>query len=284
MRLKYSSISTPASIINEDHLGIHGERAWVLDGATSISGRRSAAEDGREETDAAWFVRRFSVELARMSNTSLLLDDIQGILDRIRGDGHRKWGAWIDHDIPSASFLHVCIRPGRVEAFNLGDCLLLYEADAGSLESFGASAVRALDGALLDAYRALRSALPDLSHADAWNQLVPLIRSNRKLMNTQQGYWILEPRGEGLRYGQRAAISYRHSFRGLLVTDGLYRLVDTYRLYTREHFFDAARRPEGLKRLAHELRVFEKADPDCRMIARVKARDDATGVWIEAIR
>lgn len=271
-------VSDGRSEYNEDACRESGNRFWILDGATSLSGRVLRGRQGELLSDAAWFVRSFSEALAGLPHTPVPAC-FASALARSRADLSESAAGWGDRDVPSASFLHAEVTDGGVELCNLGDCKILYRSDGGRVTVFGDSPVERLDRRLLESYLALRRRQPDASHADLWRQLVPSIRAHRRLMNTRGGYWILDPSGRGLPCIEVRRVEFRRSFEGLLVTDGLLRLIDTYRLMTVDDLFAVAATAGGLDRLVDDLRGFEASDPGGEKRPRVKLQDDATALW-----
>jgi len=71
--------------------------------------------------------------------------------------------------------------------------------------------------------------------------------------------------------------------RGLLVSDGFYRLVDTFRVYPDAPALLGAALERGLAALLAELRMLEDADPECIAYPRIKPKDDATVLLFEII-
>lgn len=113
--------------------------------------------------------------------------------------------------------------------------------------------------------------------ADLWSRLVPVMQQGRRLRNTEGGYWVLDVAGHGVTHVEEAMLPAGAIRDFLLVTDGFYRLVDTYGVYSDEQLLDAAL-AGGLGALCTELRAIEAADERCAAYPRVKARDDATAV------
>jgi hypothetical protein len=281
-RIKFKSISHSVSSINEDFIGINNNEGWVLDGATSISGRRKEI-NGRIETDASWFVRRFSDEMKIQPTNVKMETRAKHILDSLLIEAHTEWGNWYAGDVPSSSFSHISVKNGEVEFINLGDCRLLYQADCEPINTFGSCRVASLDLDLLNEYKSIRKYPKKISHSAAWNTLVPTIRKNRISMNTPEGYWILSPDGGGLKHIEHVSIPYQKTLRALLVTDGLYRLVDTYFQINTTAFFEQAFESDGLKILIKQLRKIEASDPDSIVYPRVKLQDDATALSVHVM-
>ncbi|MCW8207241.1 hypothetical protein D8B24_09315 [Verminephrobacter aporrectodeae subsp. tuberculatae] len=275
----FHMLSHSVSAVNEDVVGFSRDEGWVLDGATSISGRRRETSEGLE-TDASWFVREFSKGLSHRSLEPHLQRWATSELQKLEADGPLNWENWSHTDVPSASFAHVTLKPGSSTFLNLGDCKIIYQVDGGPISFFGSSEVHKFDHALLGEYLKVRKAEPGMTHQQAWKHLVPTIRANRQRMNTSDGYWILSPDGKGLPYMQRKEVPFSSEMRAILLTDGLYRLVDTYFSMDAETFFSRTFEPAGLSILVQELRSLEDADPNAELYPRVKLQDDASALLV----
>jgi serine/threonine protein phosphatase PrpC len=105
-----------------------------------------------------------------------------------------------------------------------------------------------------------------------------MTRRHRALMNRPEGYWTTDLSGRGLDHIEIERMSARAGDHFLLMSDGFYRLVDTYRRYTYATLIEEAQR--GLPQLLRDLREIEDADPECRKYPRLKPRDDATAVLV----
>jgi hypothetical protein len=267
---------------NEDHYGVAENAVWVLDGATSLSKRSLPGPDGETLSDAAYFVRIFSDALRNaLGGKSVGVDTaIAGATRQTSKDPNIGQFLNSGYDVPSASFALASMEDSAITLAYLGDCTLIVEIDDKPIAILGDSPVRDLDQALLSEYVSLRSSC--LSHADAWNAVVPHIRRNRARMNMPGGYPILEPKGDGLDHLKIISAPFEKSVRGLIVTDGLYRLVDTYFLLSSRELFDKAHGEGGCEQLIADLRRAERHDPDAQRWPRLKLSDDATIVRFSA--
>lgn len=280
MLLTCEGCTSASTSCNEDIFGFTDHAAWILDGATSLSRRTLVNAAGQTISDAAHFVSAFSSKFGEVVEKKeairLALEDS---LDTVRRDGAIQRYLKEGVDVPSASFSAVTLRPRRIQVANLGDCTILLQIDGGAIVQIGSSAVRQLDAQLLSRYLELKAELED--REVVWSHLVPIIRQNRGKMNKPNGYWILEPQGLGLHGLEEIDIEFNKSVRGLLVTDGLYRIVDTYGLTSIEMFFEEAFGTSGLENLIAKTREAETLDPNASRWPRVKLADDATIIKFE---
>jgi Protein phosphatase 2C len=279
MNTTLQALSQTEEIVNEDIYGFTDTEAWLLDGATSISGRRMEI-GGRLETDASWFVRRFSDGL-RMRSADVPFEQwLDQLLGDISAEAEHVWANWAATDTPSASFCHVRFDNHSAILSNLGDCRVLYQADGGSIETFGSCGVQTLDQELLNEFLSFRQQYQNATHKEVWELVVPRIRKNRTHMNNPNGYWILSPDAVGIKHLQRQEIPFQQALQIVMASDGLYRLVDTYFVLDEADFFRRALEVEGIPRLVSELRTIEAQDPKAKNFPRVKLQDDATGLSV----
>jgi len=279
MSIDITTISHTSLQINEDILGYNAKAIWVLDGATSISGRKAQIAD-RFESDASWFVNQFSNFFSNLNSDAELNTQLKSITDKIQQHASSVWGNWDDQDVPSASFSAAFYDEEIISLYNLGDCRILYQLDDGPIQAFGQSNVEALDQELLGQYKALSLQVPRPSHKEIWQQLVAQIRANRLRMNQPNGYWILSPDGLGIDHLQQVHLHYQRQAKILLSSDGLYRLVDIYQQMSAEDFFTQAFQKNGLNALLLQLREIEDKDPQAIKYPRVKLQDDASAALV----
>jgi hypothetical protein len=271
------ALSEPSGRINEDFYGAAENAAWLLDGATGVA--ESPVLPG--PSDARWLVERIDAALRRHvarreAPATLLADALREVADAFRAEALRP--AAPRAEMPCASFLMLRLSGGALEACNLGDCRLIRAPVGGAVQGFGASRLRALDAALLAEATRLRDS--GVAQQAIWPRMVPLIRAHRALMNRPEGYWILEASGAGLAALEVARFAAVPGERLLLMSDGFYRLVDTYGRHDEAGLLAAAVR-RGLGALRGELRAIEREDPECRRYPRLKPADDATALLLE---
>jgi hypothetical protein len=261
---------------NDDLWGNRDNAVWIMDGATGLSADRIFPDT---PSDAAWFVAAIDAGL-RAANWEkptgdCLRDAVATTEQRFRKEALRPpadMASW-----PSGAVTILNVRRHGVELVNLGDCKLLFRGATGrAVRSFGTSALARLDRMLVDGIVQLQNeGITD--PAAIWHRVLPHIRANRARMNTEGGYWVLDVAGRGLDHIEELLVPPEQIRDFLLVTDGFYRLVDTYRIFDDETLLDAAL-SRGLAALCRELRTIETQDAGCRSYPRLKPRDDATAV------
>jgi hypothetical protein len=265
--------------INDDVGSALDHAAWVLDGTTGHHPVRLFPGP----SDAAWFAATADDLLRRLADTtedgSVLLTRL---VDELAEACRQSAVAPLDEgeaDEPAASLALARICGDALELTMLGDCKLLLQRREGVVEALEHSPVAPFDAKVVDALRALQAA-GETDPARIAPRLRDLILANHRLKNRSGGYGVLaqDPACIGFaEVGRRPAGEMAHL---LLASDGFYRLVDIYRLFSAEGLLQAAL-ADGLAPLYATLRRVEDADPQCLQFPRLKARDDATALLIK---
>jgi hypothetical protein len=267
---------------NEDHVAVFEQGGLadilVLDGATSVADRNYI---DRELGDVAWFVRRFCAAFGkalagggsqeRMVGTAV--DEVRAAFDeRSLGDAVPLY-AW-----PIAAMTWIRILPGVDGASELlvvclGDCKTLMLRADGSVQDLDPW-VNPQEAVLQEAIAALaREGVTD--PAARRERLLPMLRRRREEQNTAPGPQSLCLAPAGPFAARRYALRAEPGSTLLMMTDGFYRLVDTYGLHSDASLLRACA-GGGLASLLAELRAHEAASGGAGMA--VKQADDASAV------
>lgn len=274
------SVCDPDDATNADGWFADAQTAVLLDGATP----KASITVSLRANDTVWLVRRFvelwptlastvadaaeRAELARLA----LRDELEALCV--------KAGASPDEG-PFACLAITHDTGAHVELLNMGDLTLLLRRRDGSVLRLGESAVRELDRrAIAGIERALAAGV--VPHAERLRSIAPLLGDNRALRNVLPGYEVLEPGVCCVDRFQRWTFGRADVRALLLMSDGFYRLVDTFGAYSDLSLFDAVER-RGLASLLGELRGIELDDVECVRRPRFKTHDDATALWLELI-
>lgn len=270
------ALSAPGAVLNEDAWGAVDDAVWVLDGATGVWPEQRLSAD----SDAAWLAGEISLAMAQAHDRG---SDASAVLTRAIGAAAEKARGLCDLDaippshLPSASFIAARRVEHGIELSNLGDCALLWRADGASATRFGSSGVTKLEAEFTAALASHRAT--GKTRAQAREAVVDLLRRQRARMNHPEGYWIVDLSGVGAPHVQILLLEPQVRGELLLMSDGLYRLVEVFGRYDDDGLMDAAA-SRGLADLMAELREIERADPDCERFDRGKTHDDATGVLL----
>jgi hypothetical protein len=168
------------------------------------------------------------------------------------------------------------LRGDVVHLIGLGDCRIIVENRIGEVEEFDPSETGHAEALVIQERRRLLGAYPD---EDPWPRLKPFIRSLRQFANAANGYSIVHPT---LSWHSRVKrrVNNAQTIRHLLaISDGLYRLVDVFKVFSPDQLLRRAVK-DGLAPLCSQLRGLENADDRCVIYPRVKTHDDASAVLV----
>ena len=266
-------VSQPSSTVNDDAIDVLDRFAWVLDGATGISSDRLLAGP----SDASWFCRiirqglREAVASAPSNRVALewTLAKASTGFDRSkrREERHRA-------ELPAASCAIASIREGVIEISVIGDCTVLLDRGDGAIAKVSDQRVRRYDDAVVNCIVRFMDS-KGMPYPEALERAKPMIRRNREIRNRDTTYWVLEPDVASLRGLETSSHELSGTKHMVMMTDGFYRLVDTYGVYTDQGLLEAVVK-RGCDELYSELRRIEERDSDCQSYVRIKSRDDAS--------
>ena len=278
------SISAGSGAINEDAVGCC-ERdgsvfaAWVMDGVTGINSTYML--DVRSE--AAWFVGQVQRLLEEIvPKASGVLEVLQQLVPLIEVEWHKALGGKpvpAGYDLPAACLtLAMCIS-GKWQALRLGDSYILSKGTVLINHAFPPSELPDLEAELRKQAAKLRS-----HGAHDFNALREAFReqltSSRKRRNQPGSYSILVPDQASLAMPQVLDLGAPREM--LLCTDGYYRAVESYGLFSGEGLLQASAQAGGVEQVYDAIRATEAADPDCLKFARFKPSDDVSAVMLRS--
>lgn len=270
------SVWHPNNATNADEFCHDESTAVLLDGAAP----RANARVSRDADDTVWLVRRFIEEWATAPGRG----DVPARVEAIRAILKRQYAALcvaagvVTSERPFACLAVASLAGGVLDLFNMGDLTTLVRAPDGSLQRFGTSAVRDLDRRGLDELGRLLAAGVE-PHAERCARVGPMILVHRAQRNQLPGYDVLDLEDGSAERFERRTFGASDVRDLLMMSDGFYRLVDTFARYTDSTLFRAVER-SGLAPLLEELRELEQNDPECTRFLRFKSHDDATALWL----
>jgi serine/threonine protein phosphatase PrpC len=268
---------------NEDVCGSTVRSAWVLDGATGLGGERLLTG----ASDAAWLARAYNARLQASGDRSgaALQDFFADLIADVslEFDRRRLRPPAQSFELPSAAISFVRLRASHLEVACLGDCRAIVAGRDGFVVCGSRSRVRELDGGVVKRMEAIRRQNASMTFAEIRRAVDHDLRANRNLLNTDGGYWILSIDPNAARHIETSALTVEPgtTVRGLLASDGFYRLVDTFRVFEGDSALLAAALEHRLPALLAELRNLEDADSECVAYPRLKPKDDATALLFE---
>ncbi|MFP9191268.1 hypothetical protein ACLI4Q_06345 [Natrialbaceae archaeon A-CW1-1] len=266
-------ISDTVSEFNEDCATVTDEAAWVLDGATGIT------DDTFTEapSDGHWYVREFDRYLREhVADTSKSLTaHAETAIQELRGrfDTFAPLDSIDPAAEPSATGVIVRWIDGVLEYYVLCDSTLMV-VDDDHLTRHTDRRIESLETAAKSKLRHLKS--DGIDHATARQQVLPVLRENRRQKNTKDAYWVLSFDPEAAKQGLTG--QYELPVTAYLFSDGFGRLVETYDVYPD---WDAAITDiehQGVESALETIREIERDDPNADEYLRLKAADDVTVV------
>jgi len=273
------SVSHPGARLNEHGVVIRDSGGWVVDGASGLTDAHLTPG----ASDAHWLMDRLTAHLG----TSTILSPATDLLtaaDHVyqEFDGLKVLPRLHQYEYPSASVVGCSFSMGTLQAVRLGDCsLLLQPSSGGDVVKFHRSLLRDLDDAVV-AQMTQTQAKERMTGSDAYTSALPHLRKNRSLINEVDGYSALTMGRNRSVVPDTLEVHVTQPSVGLLCSDGFWRLVETFSLYTEHDLLPACQR-KGLAALITELRSTEHGDPDGLQFPRLKGSDDATAVLFEVV-
>lgn len=242
--------------------------AWVLDGATDLGPYRLI---DREESDAAWLAETLNRELMSRNpaNFESLPAFFEDMLAGVRKQAIKKTRVKLEtaekSTLPIASGMWMWREGERVHFVRLGDCIALVQTPDGKTEVFEHSTSAARE---TETSRQLNAMSAD--------EKLKGLRDIRAIQNTEPQYAIfgLSPHAiDNLHIETRELPEGSYI---LLMSDGLWRIVDVYKMMSAEDMMAEAI-SGGIEGLARKMRAHEK-DAARDHSVRIKSSDDACGV------
>jgi hypothetical protein len=274
------AVTQGSGAINEDGWGFLGSAddvsaAWIFDGVTGINGQNFL--DG--QTDAAWLVAKADGHLRTLGALDLSLREILSKLVQALiidfETAVKVLDIPKDYDPPAACLILLKRHGTEWQALRLGDSCLLARGGDGAHISVAASPNNAFDH-WLSAEALKRRDVGMLDIKELLAEFRPQLMEGRKLRNTPGGYGILEASSSAVEFAEYLKLEGPREI--LLCTDGYYRAVDYYALFSEEGLLDASLAPGGVSAVLDRIRAVEAADPACEKYLRFKPADDATAV------
>lgn len=277
MRLA-GAVTQGSGVYNEDGLGFLGTEtditaAWVFDGVTGINHKNLAAPG----TDAQWIVGRAHHHLTELAASS---QPLQSILDQLVDRLIIDWSKIISNHAPPEDFdppaacLILAKRYGNGwQALRLGDSVLLTQTAGQGITVFAPDTE--YDHWLSNA-ASQRRAAGFADHKALHDEFRTELFRRRQTRNTPGGYSILEAVPAATQFAELIDLGQPEKI--LLCTDGFYRAVDHYAIFTPKTLLDAA--STGIPAVLTQIRATEFADPGCNKYPRLKPADDATALCL----
>lgn len=282
--MKITQVSDPSgSKINEDLIAIYTHNVGlvdivIFDGATSVSERNYF---DTVVGDVAWFVSAFSERLRDIVAPGFSQGESVALaLSMLRRDlqDRLELSTIPPYAYPIAAMTWVRISHGNdtatVNIYALGDCKVFLLNEANDVIDLDPH-VNPQENILKEAIEKLRrQGIVDKKMV--FEKLLPMLRDRRAFQNSNEGPTILCLLPQGDFQAREYAFEIAAQSQLLAMTDGFYRLVDTYALYSAEELVRRCARCD-LSILLQELRSFELENIASGKTS-VKKSDDASAV------
>lgn len=259
----------------EDTLFACSEYAFVLDGATGVSGQRVSDA----ATDAVWFVARIREYLSKaLAENRPIGEIVAGGARSVRALFDQFDGAEQLRDKPSAAVSIVRERNGMLEYFSLCDSVILLRKKNGDVQYIMDDRLVALDNAMFERMKKI-AAETGKTVRDTFKDVFPYILENRYKMNTPGWYAALSCTEEGLDTALRGSIPVSELRDVLLFSDGFAEAYDLFGIYKTPAEIIEEVSVRGIDYAVERLRRAQDADPDCARYVRNKLRDDMSIIY-----
>ncbi|TGY43289.1 hypothetical protein E5347_00315 [Clostridium sartagoforme] len=277
--IKYLSKQGSKIKPNEDKITIIDGAAWVLDGATGITGKRIT----EKETDALWYVEKINNYLIKNINSSKSLKDIMKSAIRevkesyITYDGYKNLD---EVDYPCAAIALVRFNNKELEYYVMGDCTLIYKEK-------GDNAVEIVDKRIIELEERILNSMvkvskeKEVSILEARRYCDNEVLDVRKMKNKSNGYWILELNEEAIDNGLYGKIAISKEVSISLTSDGFSQYYDTFNLAEGYSEFIDIVKETNIDDLYNNLYLSQEDDSECNNYPRLKKRDDSSIVYFE---
>lgn len=252
---------------NDDRVGAHPLRGWVVDGATDLGEPGLLGDQG----GAAWLATQASLGFARTEAAdvrTVCADMFAHVASRF--DAERRRDVTAPWELPKAAFAVVQLVGDRLDIAWGADCPVLLWSGGTATWCTGApdTSVEAADAAALGIGQ---GGAPHITGA---------VLADRRAQRMQADHAALSPDPDAsariTRYNSLPVVAGDEV---LVMSDGFSALVSDYRRYTGETLM-AAVRQRGLAALVEEIREIERGDASCARYPRFKVSDDATALWL----
>ncbi len=272
---------------NEDDYGFTKTMFWVIDGATPrIS---NMFDKVGYNSNAEWFAKTLSKNLYRTyDETKSLIKIIRNALHLTREDFEETIGRPVtDFDevyLPGGSISIVKVSNNKTEIVVIGDTLAIVEFDGKIIWYSGDKAHKNADKEIIEyKLQLMQSSMPENEREEKISEFILNIR--KKLQNKEGGYPELNVSYTAEEFIFDKKNYFEHIHKGnpkrfLLASDGLYSLVDTYRVYNSYYELLDAVRISGVKKLVNMVKTYSTLY-DILTIPRIKVFDDTTGLYVE---
>lgn len=257
--------------VNEDAIGASDSMWIVCDGASSLSKIQHLDTD----SDAAWLARSFVSGLLEREHDDRPLEELLEDVIRILSAQYPTVEA-LDQPSAALAVLRIDRSRGLAEALVLGDCEILIRTESKTIDLTD-PAIGAFDQRALTEMERLQTIEGGsfLSHRPQVNSI---LMENRLCKNTEDGYWIADLSCKWKGYALTWSAPADSIQAAALFSDGFAQLGEFEHL-SAALFLDAILDDPG--RCLERLDLYQKNDPGCEKLHRLKQQDDTSLVVLD---
>ncbi len=260
--------------------GVYG---IVIDDATGLMPLPMVSAD--HATNAQWFSHKVGCAVCGALKAGVAPEQaLVGAVGAARVELESALGCSLESldsaAVPSATLALVAVGEKDVRLWGLGDSPTVALLRSGELLVSTDEVLESLDGRVVD-LMIERSAGRELSVAERRALVRDEVLANRRLRNTDGGYWCLDPSGVGLAHARRATLPRADVVAVAGMSDGLFRAFGQYGMADLTAWLPDATFFSALG-LCDRMRVLEAADAQLTRFPRMKVGDDASMFWLGA--
>ncbi|MFI3260961.1 MAG: non-canonical purine NTP pyrophosphatase [bacterium] len=276
---KIKKISIPQGENNEDIVGSGDNYIYCIDGATGLSKINIMDKD----SDAMWFVKKTAslLDTLLIDNNKSLSDILKQCMKDIESEILlRKEELFLDdYDYPSAGIaIARIVNKDNLEILRLGDVLVNIFDKNNNIVNMHDDKLPELDDYAINMQVQLAKE-NNISVREARNLINDILLVNRKKMNTEDGYFILDPSGNGIDKADIEEFNISNLDSISLMSDGYYCISDTYNIVDSFKSLHMEMRLNKLQSLYDKMHSIQEEDLDYNKYPRFKMRDDSSVIF-----
>lgn len=261
---------------NEDTYFISNNFAFVIDGASMITNKENSN----------YIIHRFVNDLKKNLSIELYNNNISivcALESALKNTLNSKLkNEYISNDV-SAAISIIRFLDSYCEIFTLGDCSILLELD-DTIKEFKSKDIEVLDKKVLDEMKNISikeniSILESREH----NVIVNYLKNNRLLKNKENGYWILDTTGVGIKNGFYTKIK-KEIINGILIcSDGFSQVYDTLNIYSDFNKLFLDLKIFSINKVLFTILEKQNNDKLLNEFPRFSKTDDTTAIYIGGV-
>ena len=271
--IKFLSKQGNSAKPNEDKITVLDNAAWILDGATGLTGKRIT----EKETDALWYVEALDDYLKKH-----IKEIIKNAIKEVK-EKYSKYDGFNDLeeiDYPCAALALLRFNSKELEYYVIGDCTLIYSQENESIKEIVDRKLIGLEENILRKMCEV-SKVNNISVLDARKLCNDEVISVRKLKNKLNGYWILEFNEDAVDRGLYNKISINGEISICITSDGFSQFYDTFNLAQDYKVFINLLKESNVEDIFNTLYEEQEKDSNCNDYPRLKKRDDTSIIYFE---